>query len=179
MWDGRVAVGMGWLLACTLVACSGGTVTDVASSPTASEQSAGDFGDEPVVIGGYAASFQQVTDDFRRRSEDLQARVTPDTSDPSTIVAFYEELQIVARHARSLYGQLAPPDRVATVHQRILQLFDRQVLLLDDVVEGANTGDQQQLVTAVQGLVDLTGEFDDARRQMEQAIRSCGQDCVT
>ncbi len=95
------------------------------------------------------------------------------------ILAFYRELRDIAADARQQYGSISAPSQIQPVHQNILQLFDRQVSLLDDVVEAAEAEDQPALAEAVQGLVELTDEFDQARRSVQQAIAECGQPCMT
>lgn len=169
-WSALVAV----VLASGLAACSD-RVSGSALEPPAATVSAG--GDEQ--IGGYAGSFDEVTAGFRQRSEELQARAGDLAGDPSRVIGFYEELRVIAADARQQYGGLVAPDEVRSVHQTILQLFDRQVVLLDQVVQSAGAGDDAALAEAVQGLVDLTEEFDRARRQMESAILACGRPCLT
>lgn len=129
--------------------------------------------------GGYAGEFDDVTQHFRVRSEDLQSRAAGVADSPERIVALYRELRTIAADAREDYGELAAPAEVRSTHQQILQLFDRQVGLLDDVITAAEDSDPERLATAVQGLVDLTADFDRARQAMEQAIAACGAPCTT
>lgn len=130
-------------------------------------------------LGGYAGEFDAVTQGFRARSEDLQTRVDTSTTDVQEVLAFYRELRDIAADARQQYGAISAPSEIQPVHQNILQLFDRQVSLLDDVVVAAEEEDQPALAEAVQGLVELTDEFDQARRAVQQAIAECGQPCMT
>ncbi|HEX9766927.1 MAG TPA: hypothetical protein VGA36_09200 [Nitriliruptorales bacterium] len=162
-----------------VVFASAGCASSQEPAPTSQSRTTTAAAGTTTMAGGYAGGFDAVTQGFRARSEDLQARVDTSTTDLTKIVTFYRELRDIAARARVDYGALAPPAAVQSVHQRILQLFDRQVALLDQVIEAAEADDQTALANAVQGLVDLTSDFDQARRQMEQAIRACGAPCTT
>lgn len=156
--------------------CTAGTGEGSVRAPVASLPSGPD---DVAVLGGYAGAFDEVTQEFRVRSEALQERAGQGQGESGGIVALYGELREVAADARAKYGRIAAPAPVQAVHQRILQLFDRQVELLAAVVEAADAGDNDAVADAVQGLIDLTEEFDVVRRQIEQAIANCGQACVT
>lgn len=154
------------------------TRTDVA--PTTPPAVAGGLGlSDDQELGGYAGDFDTVTQGFRERSEDLQARVDTSTTDVDAILSFYGELRDIATDARKRYGAISAPSPVRSVHQEILQLFDRQVALLNELIEAGENDDEVGLTAAVQGLVDLTDEFDRARRAVQQAIAECGLPCLT
>lgn len=171
---GRAAVGV--VLGVLLLS---GCTSDGSPPSDASATTSSATGGPGAPLGGYAGDFDAVTQDFHARSEDLQARVDTTTSDVTEVLAFYRELRDIAADARAQYGALTVPSQLQSVNQNILQLFDRQVELLDDLIAAGERDDQPAVTAAVQGLVDLTTEFDAARRAVEQAIVACGRPCIS
>ncbi len=176
-------VGCGVLVAAVLLmaGCDTAPSADLSPPPAAGPRTLATDVDLPsdVAADSFAGAFVATTAGFREQSEVVQERAEQAAGDPEAIRGVYALLRETALDARQSYGALAPPGPVQDEHQRILQLFDRQVALLDDLLEATDADDTQAVAAAVGALTDLTSDFDAARQAMQVALAQCGAPCTT
>lgn len=118
----------------------------------------------------YAADYQAVTRTFeaavvRLRSEGR----TVVGQGKDALLTFYESFAAATATAREKYGSLRPPDDLAELHRRLVDLLERQAAVLDAVVRGARGG-ATSLDRELQELGRLLTDWSQVNRELSRRL---------
>lgn len=120
----------------------------------------------------YAADYQAVTQTFEADVERLRSEGrTVVGQGKDALLTFYESFAAATATAREKYGSLRPPDDLAELHRRLVDLLERQAAVLDAVVEGARGG-AASLDRELQELGRLLTDWTQVNRELSRRLTS-------
>ncbi|MBW3669329.1 MAG: hypothetical protein KY443_08975 [Actinobacteria bacterium] len=120
----------------------------------------------------YAADYQAVTQTFEADVERLRSEGrTVVGRGKDALLTFYESFAAATAIAREKYGSLRPPDDLAALHGRLVDLLERQAAVLDAVVEGARGG-AASLDRELQELARLLTDWTQVNRELSRRLTS-------
>ena len=120
----------------------------------------------------FAADYRATSETFEAevdRLRDEGRKVVGQGED--ALVTFYQSFAAATTKARDHYRSLRPPDDLAELHRRLVDLLDRQADLLDAVVKGARR-DSTSLERDLQELGRLLNDWGQANREMSRRLTS-------
>lgn len=118
----------------------------------------------------YAADYQAVTRTFEADVQRLQSEGrTVVGQGKDAVLAFYEKFAAATATAREKYGSLRPPDDLAELHRRLVDLLERQAAVLDAVVDGARGG-ATSLDRELQELTRLLTDWAQVNRELSRRL---------
>lgn len=118
----------------------------------------------------YAADYQGITRTFEADVERLRAEGrTVVGQGKEALLTFYESYAAATATAREKYGSLRPPDDLAELHGRLVDLLERQAAVLDAVVQGARGG-ASSLDRELQELGRLLTDWAQVNRELSRRL---------
>jgi acyl-CoA reductase-like NAD-dependent aldehyde dehydrogenase len=122
----------------------------------------------------YAADYREATETFEGEVDRLRAEgrsVVGQGED--ALLAFYQRLAEATAEARDRYRDLRPPDELASLHRRMVDLLEEQAKVLDALVAHAREG-SAELDQDLQELARLLGDWAQAGREMSRRLGDGG-----
>lgn len=118
----------------------------------------------------YAADYQAITRTFEGEVDRLRTEGrTVVGQGKEALLTFYQSFAAATATAREKYGSLRPPDDLAELHGRLVDLLERQAAVLDAVVQGARGG-ASSLDRELQELGRLLTDWAQVNRELSRRL---------
>ena len=128
--------------------------------------------------GDFARSYQRLTLEFQRQTQEIQERAELVSSGGvDQVLGVYREILDSTSTARDEMAGLEPSGDFTSVHEQIVEVLTDQITELTALVDAAEARDIGTVTAAAGRLTDLKADWDSLHQEMERLIADCGEGC--
>ncbi len=157
------------LLRLLAIACATGAIAACGGAPSAGSR--GDAQANPTSVArAFSEAYREATDRFQERTEAAQARGRDALEAGTGIREAYAAILSTTSAARDDYAALQPPPELKEDVDRLVDVLDRQVRSLEQVLAALDAGDESAADAPLQQMGALLGEMMMTQQTIQQHL---------
>lgn len=127
---------------------------------------------------GFTTGYRGVTETLERDTMAIQERAELASGQGiDAILGVYKEILDTTAAARDRLAELEAPDDFESTFDEMVEVIDRQVSLLADLVAAAEERNLADVSTTAGELTNLTADWESLEQAMEELFAACGERC--